>query len=273
MPLKPFKFALIADIHYGSDKQEDGRVKRLASRALSLSKYLVTRMNNEIRPAFLVQLGNLIEDEDAETDEDNYATMLEALKPLTMPIYHVIGDCEQVNLDLQQIRTTLKYPNLYYSFDAGEFHFVVLFALSRATGGFVIDDAQRKWLATDLDTATKPTIIFTHRALDEPDLAEGPPIEQPPDDSSISDRAGILRILAASNKVIAVFNGNADKNSLQEFAGINYIGLQSLVENISPKGKTCSESFAVVTLDDAEIRVEIPGMDPAEYRISRVRKK
>src|SRR5690349_3403353 len=119
MPFKPFRVVVINDILYGSDKPLNGQLKCLPSRARSLLRYLVNRLNNEMRPEFVVRLGSLIEDEDNETDEDNYDTVLDELKQLKMPVYHVIGGNDQINLTPKRIAEILKYPQLYYSFDSG----------------------------------------------------------------------------------------------------------------------------------------------------------
>ncbi|MBX9720164.1 MAG: metallophosphoesterase [Candidatus Obscuribacterales bacterium] len=272
MPLRPFKFAMLADIHYGTDKLHDGRIKTLSSRALSLTRYLVTRMNNELRPSFVVQLGDLIESDDAEVDEENFDTMLEALKPLSMPVYHVVGNHEQANLDVKVICSMLKYPKLYYSFDSGDFHFVVLFVASKSPDDIHVDAAQRKWLAEDLSKTAKPTVVFVHYPIDEPDLTDSFWLDRNPNQCFVTERADIRDTLSASGKVIAVFNGHLHRNNLLSHGGINYVSLQSLVENMSAKGKTASETFAVVTLTDKEIRVEIEGLDPAEYRITTAKK-
>lgn len=268
MPLKPFTFVLISDIHFGTDKLHDGVYKKLPSRALSLTRYMVNRINNELRPSFVVQLGDAIEDEDAEVDEENYSTIIEAFKPLTMPIYHVVGNKEQVNLDLDQIRTVLKYPKLYYSFDSGDFHCAVLFSTSKSESEINIDEEQRKWLEADLNTTKKPTMIFLHHPLDDQDLSDSFWYEDKPEQCFVKERMAAREIIARSGKVLAVFNGHVHRNNLHSHDDVPYITLQSLVENVTEKSKTPSETFAVVTVTTAEIRVEIEGINPTEYRIS-----
>jgi predicted phosphodiesterase len=267
MAQKPFTFVLISDIHFGADKLHNGFCKKLSSRALSLVRYMVNRINSELRPSFVVQLGDAIEDEDAETDEENYSTIIEAFKPLTMPIYHVVGNKEQVNLSLDHVNGSLNYPKLYYSFDSGDYHFVVLFSLSRSEGEISIDETQLKWLEADLGLTKKKTVIFLHHPLDDQDLSESFWFEGKPDLCFVAERVSVREVIARSGKVIAVFNGHVHRNNLQFHDDIAYITIQSLVENLTEKSKTPSESFAVVTLSKAEIRVEIEGLNPEEYRI------
>lgn len=268
MALKPFTFVLISDIHFGADKLHEGFCKKLSSRALSLTRYMVNRINAELRPSFVVQLGDAIEDEDAEADEENYSTIVDAFKPLTMPIYHVVGNKEQVNLSLEQTREILNYPRLYYSFDSGDYHFVVLFSVSRSEDEISIDKTQLGWLEADLNLTKKKTVIFLHHPLDDQDLSESFWFEKKPENCFVKERDSVREVIARSGKVIAVFNGHVHRNNLQFCGDIPYITLQSLVENLTEKSKTPSETFAVVTLSKTEIKVEIEGLNPEEYRIA-----
>ena len=263
----PLKMVLLTDIHYGTDKQYEGQDKKLSSRALSLVRYMVNRMNSDLKPDFVVQLGDLIEDEDAETDEENYSIAVDAFKPLKMPVYHVVGNHEQVNLNLEQIRAKLNYPALYYSFDAQAFHFIVLFSTSKDHTEIHVDKEQLKWLVKDLEQTDKPTVVFIHHPIDDQDLTGSFWFEKYPKFCFVEEKVEIRETLARSGKVRAVFSGHVHRNNLQSHDGIHYITVQSLVENMHESRKVPSESFAVVTFAEDEIRVEIQGQDPAEYRI------
>lgn len=268
MPPKPFRFVIVSDVHIGSDNPQEGRYKNLPSRALGLLRYLVSRIGDEIKPDFVVQLGNLIQAEDPEEDEENYSKGMDAFKQLSVPVYHLVGNHEQKHLDLQQIRTRLKYQEFYFSFDSGQFHFVVLFAEDSGTGSIRIDPVQREWLEEDLRATKNPTIVFMHHPVDDHDLTGNSWFEDTPERCFVDDSVKVRAVLARSGKVCAVFSGHAHVNHLQSIDDIHYVTIQSLVENVTKSGKTPSESFAVVTLGQNEMRVEIEGMAPAEYRLS-----
>jgi len=233
-----------------------------------LLRYLVNRINSEIRPEFVVRLGSLIEDEDEETDEENFEKIVDELKQLSVPLYHVTGSNEQVNLSQKKISAILKYPKLYYSFDMQDSHFVVLFSESKNHDHVHISNEQRKWLQEDLLAGTKPVLVFVHHILDEQDLSENFWYGQFPDGCLVEERSEVREILARSGRVKAVFCGCVHHNNLQEHDGIQYVTLQSLVENVSKSGKNASESFTVLTLSSREIRVEVEGLLRAEYSIS-----
>lgn len=258
----------MTDIHFGADKEVDGHCKKLPTRALSLLRYMVTRTNSEFRPDFVVQMGNLIEDEEQDVDIENYDTAVSAFRPQSMPVHHLVGDCEQVNMDLDHIRKRLGYEKLYYSFDSGDLHFVVLFATAKNHTKIHVDKEQRKWLAEDLAATEKKTIVFTHHPIDDQDLAGNQYYEESPENCFVEERAEIRQILNKSGKVRAVFSGHVHRNNLQVLDGIPYVTIQSLVENMSDSRKVPSESYALVLITDDEIKVDIQGIDPAEYRLS-----
>ena len=264
MPPKPLKVVLIADIHIGVAQPEP--CTRLPERARGLLKYVVQRINAEMRPDFVVQLGDLIEAEDEETDEENYETGLDVLRELKMPCYHVVGNQDQTNLSLTKLAALVDRPKFYYSFDSGAFHFVVIFGQSSDRGAVVFDEVQQKWLQQDLAATEKPAVVFSHLPLHEEDneaaIAAG---ENVLTGFSLEQRRMIRNILARSGKVRAVFNGHLHKNELNTVDSICYVSIQSLVQNISPVRKDASESFAVISLGESSSRVEVEGMDPAEY--------
>ena len=103
------------------------------------------------------------------------------------PSYHVIGnhDC-----DMCSKRQVLDYHGVkseaYYSFDFGDFHFVVLDAnyfmedgeyFSYENGNYFdktpgktrtlpyLPPRELDWLSADLDSTEKPTVIFSHQSL------------------------------------------------------------------------------------------------------------
>ncbi|HEY9790517.1 MAG TPA: metallophosphoesterase [Candidatus Obscuribacterales bacterium] len=262
LPAKPLKIVLIADIHIGRAQPEP--CTRLPERARGLLKYVVQRINTEMRPDLVVQLGDLIEAEDEETDEENYETGLDLLRDLKMPCYQVVGNHDQANLSATKLAGLLDRPKLYYSFDAGAFHFIVIFGQC-SDGRAVVFDEQQKWLQQDLAASEKPAIVFTHLPLHDEEERANPSGETEPIAFSAEQKRIIRSILAGSGKVRAVFCGHLHKNELHTVDDICYVAIQSLVQNISRVRKDASETFAVVSLAESATKVEVEGMEPAEY--------
>ena len=86
--------------------------------------------------------------------------------------------------------------------------------------------------------------------------------------TKIVERRRLRRILEASGKVVAVFNGHLHWNHFDLSGGIPYITVQSLIENLDDDapGRPAA-AHAVCRLSDERLLVEIEGNDPARYQI------
>jgi 3',5'-cyclic AMP phosphodiesterase CpdA len=267
MPPKPLKFAVIADAHIGN-AQATKPPTRFPDRARSLLRYVVSQLNSEYKPDFVVQLGDLIEAEDADEDEDNVSTAAEILRDLQMPVYHALGNHEQMHLSLPKVCSSLKMQKPFYSFRCAPLNGIVL-CPEKSGDEWVIGKEQLKWIEQELRVAETQVLVYSHFPLvdfvseDEAgdDSGEAPAVQPP---SQLSNRADVRHLLAQSNKVRAVISAHWHKNSLEELGGIHYVSIQSLVQNVS--GSRPSESFGVAKVFEDSVIVEVIGMDPAEFR-------
>uniref|UniRef100_UPI0032174F21 metallophosphoesterase family protein n=1 Tax=uncultured Draconibacterium sp. TaxID=1573823 RepID=UPI0032174F21 len=148
--------------------------------------------------------------------------------------YHVLGNHD---MDISSKSVTQEFWGMkssYYSFDQGDFHFVVLdpnfykdgddmvsykkgnYYSYPETRAFIPAD-QLSWLQNDLAGTDKYTIVFTHQSLEHP--------------GGIKNREEVRQIFAKANKeskkVIACFCGHDHENRYTEIEGIHYIGLNS----------------------------------------------
>lgn len=98
--------------------------------------------------------------------------------------YHVLGNHDMDKGTKQQIMDMWGMKNKYYSFDKGDFHFVVLDCnyilkegqyVDYANGNFYIPQPNRdhvnpeqiEWLKSDLAKTDKQCIIISHQSIDE----------------------------------------------------------------------------------------------------------
>jgi 3',5'-cyclic-AMP phosphodiesterase len=76
----------------------------------------------------------------------------------------------------------------------------------------------------------------------------------------------------ASGKVVAVFNGHAHWNHLDVIAGIPYVTLQSLTENLDDDAPgRPANAWAVCDLDARRLVIRVHGEEPQHYQIERPR--
>ncbi len=117
----------------------------------------------------------------------------------------------------------------YYSFDSGDFHFVVLDSCFRSDGepygrkNFEWTDpnipaTEVEWLRADLKETVKKTIIFAHQRLDVSNHY------------GVKNAAEVRKLLEESRRVLAVFQGHSHGNDHKDIAGIHYCTLAAMVE-------------------------------------------
>jgi hypothetical protein len=90
--------------------------------------------------------------------------------------------------------------------------------------------------------------------------------EKTPEICLIADRHEARQIIAESGKVIGVFNGHVHWNHLAVAAGVPYVTLQSLTENVDDDAPgRPARSFAIVDVGASSLQVRIEGEHPARY--------
>ncbi len=255
------KFVIISDIHIGKEKEHKGVIRKMSRHSLPFLDEFITRINNEIKPPFVINLGDVINDITHDIDVDNLKIAFDSFKKLNCPIYNLVGNHEQKTISVEELEILFNHKPLYYSFDQGDYHFIALFSERKE---LLIDDSQKNWLSEDLNNTSKKTLIFVHHSLADQDLTGNFWFEGLPEGCLIKNRKEIRKIIENSKKVIAVFNGHLHWNKMDVHNGIPYFTIQSLVENFKNEDIP-SNSYAIIELSDDLIKVDIQGSDSQCY--------
>jgi predicted phosphodiesterase len=136
----------------------------------------------------------------------------------------------------------------YYSFDKGGLHCIVLDAnftsdgIPYDHGNFDWTDAnipeeEQDWLKNDLSNSNKPVIVFLHQLLD----GEG--------SVYIKNATQVRKILEASNKVIAVFQGHHHAGQYNQIHKIHYVTLKAVIEGSGEE----NNAFAIANFEQDRI--------------------
>ena len=238
------RFGIVTDPHYA------GRIygNRYCNESLDKMTECVELMNKQ-EVDFLVELGDF-KDEDVPSVEANTVAYLQAVEGVfaqfSGPIYHVLGNHDLDSISKSQflanVENTGIAPGLsYYSYDFNGLHFVVLDAnyISNGTdydhGNFNWTDTnipavERRWLEEDLASAEGPVIILTHQLL------------HGTGSHHVNNAADVRRVLEASGKVLAVFQGHDHAGAYVEIDGIHYYALKAMVEGSGAQ----NSSYAIV---------------------------
>jgi alkaline phosphatase len=183
---------------------------------------------------FVVELGDFVDRaKDVETELRYLATIEREFARCGTDRHYVLGNHCVDTLTKSEflshcgLRKTEK--NAFYSFDAGEFHFVVLDACFRKDGVSYgrqnyawtdtnIPTPQQEWLRKDLAATNRPTIAFVHQRLDVSNKF------------GVKNGSDVRKILDESRKVLAVFQGHNHTNDHKKIGDVNYVTLAAMVE-------------------------------------------
>lgn len=276
-------FALTTDMHFGPAALYRGKLRKLSAHAGDLLGAFVERMNTRVEPAFIVNLGDDIEDESAEADRARYAECMDILGRAKADLVHVAGNHDTVHLSESELLALwarradgLPKPSaLRYSFDRAGIHFVVLHTREQKDRDITVGEEQLAWLAADLERAATPTIVFMHHSAADQHLVGNRWFEGRANICLVKERKALRAILEAPRRdgqrqVLAVFNGHLHWNHLDLVGGIPFVTLQSLIENLDEDAPgRPAMAHAVVRISRSRLVVEVEGAEPARYQFDR----
>jgi Icc protein len=263
--------AFVTDLHFGPEVRWNGKLRKLTHHAGDLARAFVRRMNDEVKPDLIVNLGDDIEDESLEVDRARYGECQAILREAKAELVNVAGNHDTVNLsDADLLGYWKRDGALHYGFDHGKIHFVVLHTKERHDLDNSIGPEQLAWLEAELATHPAPTVVLMHHSAAEQDLRGNRWFEGRPHAALVRERRAIRKLFRDHGQVLAVFNGHLHWNHLDVIDGLPFITLQSLIENLDEDapGRPAA-AHAVVRLDERRIVVEVEGAERARYQFDR----
>ncbi len=270
--------ALVTDIHFGPHALYQGKLRKLAAHAPDLLRAFVARMNDVVRPDLVVNLGDDLEDEGRAADAARYHEVLDILARLDAPVLHVAGNHDLVNLTADDLLEAWRRfeagdqtaRRLYYSRDVGGYHLVFLHTIEEKDLVVRMDDEELEWLRADLASTSRPTLVFMHHSAADQHLVGNRWFEGRANICLLRERKVLRSILERSGRVLAVFNGHLHWNHLDLHAGLPYVTVQSLIENLDDDapGRPAA-AHAVVRVAPHRVVVEVGGAEQARYQFER----
>ncbi len=260
---------IVTDLHFGPEARYQGKLRKLTHRAGELATDVVRRMNDEVRPDLVVNLGDDIEDESREADLARYGECQAILRCARAPLVNVAGNHDLIHLNRDDLAHFWgRSGPLYYSLDLGGWHLVVLHTIEKQDVEIRVPDPQLDWLRADLAAGSSPAVVFMHHSASEQTLDDSRWWPGRAHLALVKDRAALRRIFEESGRVRAVFNGHLHWNHLDVIAGIPYVTVQSLIENLDEDapGRPAA-ACAAVRLSERRMVVRVLGNDPARYQV------
>jgi len=231
LPARRLRFGLVTDLHHADKPSAGTRHYRETLGKLAEA----ARQFSDDPPDGVVELGDFIDAADSVEAELRYLKEIQrAFQQLPGEKHYVLGNHCVDWLTKEEFLQGIGRQESFYSFELGDFHFVVLDACFRADGqpygrksaawtDANIPPHELAWLQADLRATAKKTIVFAHQRLD---LAGK---------HAVRNAAAVREVLEASGKVLAVLQGHSHGNDYQEIHGIHYCTLVAMVEGSGPE--------------------------------------
>jgi len=243
------RIGLVTDLHYADKPTAGSRHYRQTPDKLADA----AEQFGKDKPAFVVELGDFIDAADSVATELGYLKRIDRdFSAISKNRHYVLGNHCVYTLTKQEFLAGVAQPKSYFSFDSGDFHFVVLDSCFRSDGvpygrrNFEWTDpnipaTELEWLTADLLATSKKTVVFAHQRLDV-DNHYG-----------VKNAAEVRRVLEESGKVLAVFQGHSHRNDHKDITGIHYCTLVAMVEGSGAENNGYS---LVAIADDGTIHVQ-----------------
>jgi 3',5'-cyclic AMP phosphodiesterase CpdA len=260
---------IVTDLHFGPEARWQGKLRKLTHLAGDFTRAFVQRMNAEVLPDLVVNLGDDIEDESREADLQRYGECQSILRGARAPLVNVAGNHDTIHLNREDLgRFWQRGGPLYYAFDQAGWRFVVLHTLEKHDVEVRVPEPQIEWLRAELASGTSPVVVLMHHSASEQTLDDSRWWPGRSHVALVKERAELRRVFEQSGRVRAVFNGHLHWNHLDVIAGIPYVTVQSLIENLDDDAPgRAAEAHAVVKLSPRRMVVRVHGNDPARYQV------
>ncbi len=251
---KELLFGICADVHHTQSKDETWRIKKFVEEA------------NERKAAFIIQLGDFI------LPDESGRTLLSEWNKFHGDKYHVLGNHDSEHGGKDAVMKFQGQKAKYYSFDAGEYHFIVLDTNYAKNNDEYFDydndnyhkdffncyipKEQLDWLARDLDATDKRCFIFTHATLAVGNWTIYNMHE-------FEDVVWLANEKAGFNKVTMCFSGHDHADAYLFKGGVHYVAVNSMSHKyVGRKYTTASSNVEAVKAEYGWARQIIPYKDP-----------
>lgn len=250
----PISFGISTDIH--NDIIHDGELR--------LKTFLAEMESKQVD--FVIDLGDFCHPVE---ESKKFAGLW---KSSNLKKYNTLGNHDMDLGTKQDFMDFVGMKKKYYSFDNGDFHFIVLDANNLKIGGEYIayshanfykpseqrahvDPDQLEWLKEDLGKTKKMCIVFSHQSFENKNACQNQQEVR-----AIFEEANKE---AGFQKVIAAFSGHDHTDYSKEINGIHYVQINSMSYNWVGEKYKCTERFSdEINKKRPNLEKTIPFKDP-----------
>lgn len=243
------KIIIFSDLHY---VPEDFYIncpyknRKLSNLAIPLLEKIIDKVNNQIKPDLVINLGDLIEDiKNKPIDLTNLKFVCGKFKDFIPPTYTLVGNHDMRSMDSRkEIAEALGYKNLSFSFNKDGYHFVMLGldvdnkdrASNETSRTHFVPEEDLKWLENDLNENELPTLIFVHFGVAEDEMKNNWWFSKRNESALLANRNKLKQIIKNHKNILAVFSGHQHWTKTIIEDNLPYFVVGSLTENINDDG-------------------------------------
>lgn len=233
------RLVIFSDLHYVPSsmlgEQSDDSGRKLTRFAEPMLNSLIKKVNEDIKPDLVLNLGDMIEDfKNHDIDVVNLKDIWNRLKAFNCPFYSIVGNHDLRTMNSRsELAEIMGYDDLTYSFDMGGYHFVMLGLNVKSRA---ISESDLEWLKDDLNKNKLPFLVFVHYGVAEDEMVGSFWFSENKAAALIENRDELKKILKSHEELVAVFSGHQHWTKTTVEDGVCYFVLGSLTENINGDG-------------------------------------
>lgn len=231
------KLVVFSDLHYAPETSINVENK-LTKFALPILDKIIDKINKEIKPDVVINLGDLIEDfNDHDKDIEILKFVWDKFSKINTQFYSVIGNHDLRSMNsIKEVEQIMGYEHSTFSKNIKGYHLIFLGTeKDKLLNVEIFSKEDMQWLENDLQNNKLPCLLFLHYGLAEDKMEENKWFEECPEKALLGNRKELKGILRKNKNVVAVFSGHQHWTKKLMEDNIEYYVIGSLTERNDQK--------------------------------------
>lgn len=238
------RIGVVSDVHMMS-KDEEEVLQELDK---------VVKNFQEFDPDIIVVPGDVIQDEDKETDRKHLSQVREKLEKVGVPVRFLGGNHDAVNLSREELENEFGNKLWGHQRVGGEDLIFLDTTEPKDVPQGKVTREQLDFLETKLEELDE-AIVFMHHPIHYQDTQGTYWNHNRPERALCMNKTEVNRIFADNPVVKAVFNGHIHYNDHSRYLGADHVTLNAFNKEVG--GADVTGTYAEVDIEEGEIRVRI----------------
>ena len=202
---------------------------------------------NAVDPDHLVVLGDLVEDEDPETDRDHLRAVQAALNSLGVPVTYLLGNHDVEQLSRADLRDLFGVKRFYGRIGETNLFYLDSSAPERSGAQGAVGEKQLAFLDRELADADG-AVVFVHHPLGYRDLSDNHWFAEEPEQAFCGNKREVNSVLARHD-VRAVVNGHVHETAHVRHRGVDHLTVNAFAKE--RRDRPVTGTYAKLTVGDS----------------------